>query len=162
MLGVPVCRAKRAAVASCVLSPSVSCRLPRSTVASVGLHGLVNAWQLITPGVFDAIVMRALVGRVLTEPWTSFCVRRLARFEIAGVDTSSTPGASVQLTKRPFAPRFRMRVAHARPGRSAQHARDAAARQGALCVHSCSIIVAVKTRITLIEVKTCENQLGLF
>jgi hypothetical protein len=95
MLGVPVCRAKRAAVASCVLSPSVSCRFLRSTVASVGLHGLGNAWQLITPGVFDAIVMRALVGRVLTEPWTSFCVRRLARFEIAGVDTSSTPGAPV-------------------------------------------------------------------
>ena len=97
MLGVPVCRAKRAAVASCVLSPSVSCRFLRSTVASVGLHGLGNAWQLITPGVFDAIVMRALVGRVLTEPWTSFCVRRLARFEIAGVDTSSTPGPPVPL-----------------------------------------------------------------
>ena len=95
MLGVPVRRAKRAAGASCVLSPSVSWRLPRSTVASVGLHGLGNAWQLITPGVFDAIVMRALDGRVLTEPWTSFCVRRLARFEIAGVDASSTLGAAV-------------------------------------------------------------------
>jgi len=95
MLGVPVCRAKRAAVASCVLSPSVSRRLPRSTVASVGLHGLGNAWELITIRVFDAVIRRVLVGRVLTEPWTSFCVRRLARFEIAGVDTSSTPGASV-------------------------------------------------------------------
>lgn len=53
--------------------------------------------------------------------------------------------AKLGVQKLPFAPRLRMRVAHARPGRSAQHARDAAARQGALCVHSCSIIVAVKT-----------------
>ena len=95
MLGVPARRAKRAAVASCVLSPSVSRRLPRSTVASVGLHVPGNAWELITLRVFDAVIRRVLVGRVLTEPWTSFCVRRLARFEIAGVDTSSTPGASV-------------------------------------------------------------------
>ena len=95
MLGVPVCRAKRAAVASCVLSPSVSRRLPRSTVASVGLHVPGNAWELITLRVFDAVIRRVLVGRVLTEPWTSFCVRRLARFEIAGVDTSSTLGAAV-------------------------------------------------------------------
>jgi len=95
MLGVPARCAKRAAVASCVLSPSVSRRPPRSTVASAGLHGLGNARELITLGVFDAVIRRAFVGRVLTEPWTSFCVRRLARFEIAGVDTSSTPGASV-------------------------------------------------------------------
>mmetsp|Transcript_2157 Transcript_2157/g.7167 ORF Transcript_2157/g.7167 Transcript_2157/m.7167 type:complete len:115 (+) Transcript_2157:1791-2135(+) len=64
-------------------------------MASVGLHGLGNALQFITPGVFDVVIRRALVGRVLTEPWTSFCVRRLARFEIAGVDTSSTPGPPV-------------------------------------------------------------------
>ena len=85
----------RAAFSSCVLSPSVSRHLPRSTVASVDLHELGNALQFITLGVFDAVIRRALDGRVLTEPWTSFCVRRLARFEIAGVDTSSTLGAAV-------------------------------------------------------------------
>jgi hypothetical protein len=75
-------------------------------VASDGLHGLGNAWQLITPGVFDVVVRRALFGRVLTEPWTSSCVRRLARFEIAGVDTSSTPG--------PPLPRFSSRSGRSR------------------------------------------------
>ena len=127
MLGVPLQRAKQAAFASCVLSPFVSCRLPRSTVASAGLHGLGNAWQLITRGVLSAFVRRPLAGRVRTAPWTSVCVRRLARLEIAGVDT---PGAAVQLAKRPFAPRFSTQVAHARPGRSAQHARVTMTRVG--------------------------------
>ena len=118
MLGVPVCRAKRAAVASCVLSPSVSRRLPRSTVASVGLHGLGNAWELITIRVFDAVIRRVLVGRVLTEPWTSFCVRRLARFEIAGVDTSSTLGVqSPRLSSRSGRSRRDFALASLMPGR---------------------------------------------
>jgi hypothetical protein len=82
---VPVWRAKRAAVVSCVLSSSVSCRLPRSTVASAGLHGLGNACKFITRGVLSAARRRPLAGRVRTAPCTSFCVRRRARFEFEGV-----------------------------------------------------------------------------
>ena len=147
MLGVPVCRAKRAAVASCVLSPSVSRRLPRSTVASVGLHVPGNAWELITLRVFDAVIRRALVGRVLTEPWTSFCVRRLARFEIAGVDTSSTPGASVsQFSLRGGRLRRDFALVSLMPGRiGLRKTRATLTRDDRRCVHSCSITVAVKT-----------------
>ena len=105
LLNVPVRCAKRAAVASCVLSSSVSCRLPRSTVASAGLHGLGNARELITRGVFSAAIRCPLAGRVRTAPCTSSCVRRRLRFEFDGVDTSPTPGAPV--------PRF-----SARSGRS--------------------------------------------
>ena len=95
LLTVPVRYAKRAAVASCVLTSSVSCRFPRSTVASAGLHGLGNTLKFTTRGLLSAAVRHPLAGRVRTAPCTSFCVRRRARFEFEGVDTSPTPGVPV-------------------------------------------------------------------
>ena len=148
MLTVPVWRAKRAAVASCVLSSSVSCRLPRSTVASAGLHGLGNAREVITRGVFSAAVRRPLAGRLWTAPCTSSCVRRRARFDFEGVDTSPTPGApvprfSTRSAKRPFALILRTCAAHARPGRPPRRARASDARKGVLCQHPRSMAMVV-------------------
>ena len=125
---------------STLLSSSVSCRFPRSTVASAGLHGLGNALKFTTRGVLSAAVSRPLAGRVRTAPCTSSCVRRRLRFEFDGVYTSPTPGAPV--------PRFsarsgRSRGAHARSGRPPRRARAADARKGALCQHLRSMAMAV-------------------